>query len=76
MLQVDSIEKTNEYLRKSITPTAIQTIQLTDSYGYVLANDLKAPINLPFYETSSMDGWAVNGSSPWREVAEIGRAHV
>ena len=38
--------------------------------GLVLAEDLVARTDLPSFDTSAMDGWAVAGDGPWRLVGE------
>ena len=46
----------------------------------VCAENLVALTDLPFADSSSMDGWAVNGSGPWTlteaDQLEVNQAHV
>ncbi|MDO4252431.1 MAG: molybdopterin-binding protein [Rothia sp. (in: high G+C Gram-positive bacteria)] len=42
-----------------------QELELAQSLGAVLAQDLQAPIALPHYDSSAMDGYAVCGPGPW-----------
>ena len=44
--------KTNTVL---LTP---ETVPLTSAYGYVLAEEIVAPINIPGFHQSAMDGYA------------------
>lgn len=37
-----------------------KTVALRESLGYVLANDLVSPIQVPAYTNSAMDGYAIN----------------
>ena len=37
----------------------IEQISVFESYGRVLAEDIKSPINIPIYDSSHMDGFAV-----------------
>src|SRR5690242_4824013 len=37
----------------------IEQISVFESYGRVLAEDIKSPINVPRYDSSHMDGFAV-----------------
>ncbi|MEV7418537.1 molybdopterin molybdotransferase MoeA, partial [Streptomyces sp. NPDC089919] len=39
---------------------------LADALGEVLAGPLEALTDLPSFDTSAMDGWAVAGPGPWR----------
>ncbi|MFH8367886.1 molybdopterin molybdotransferase MoeA [Streptomyces sp. NPDC018031] len=42
---------------------------LADALGHVLAAPLTALTDLPSFDTSAMDGWAVAGPGPWRVAA-------
>ncbi|MFH9430084.1 molybdopterin molybdotransferase MoeA [Streptomyces sp. NPDC017615] len=42
------------------------TVALGDALGLVLAAPLDALSDLPSFDTSAMDGWAVAGPGPWR----------
>ncbi|SFY46817.1 molybdopterin molybdotransferase MoeA [Streptomyces sp. F-1] len=41
------------------------SVPLGDSFGLVLAAPLEALGDLPSFDTSAMDGWAVAGPGPW-----------
>lgn len=41
-------------------------VALADAHGEVLAAPLDALGDLPSFDTSAMDGWAVAGPGPWR----------
>ncbi|MHA6761500.1 molybdopterin molybdotransferase MoeA [Streptacidiphilus sp. PAMC 29251] len=41
-------------------------LPLADALGCVLAAPLEALTDLPAFDTSAMDGWAVSGPGPWR----------
>ncbi|KUN10410.1 molybdenum cofactor biosynthesis protein MoeA [Streptomyces yokosukanensis] len=41
------------------------TVPLGDALGLVLAAPLEALTDLPSFDTSAMDGWAVAGPGPW-----------
>ena len=47
-------------------PMPVRTRALTDSLGHALAEPLTALTDLPAFDTSAMDGWAVAGPGPWR----------
>jgi molybdopterin molybdotransferase len=43
--------------------------ELTAAVGHALALPLEAMTDLPPFDTSAMDGWAVRGPGPWRIAA-------
>ncbi|MEV0775124.1 molybdopterin molybdotransferase MoeA [Streptomyces sp. NPDC050428] len=45
--------------------TAADTRRLDQALGHVLAEPLAALTDLPSFDTSAMDGWAVSGPGPW-----------
>ncbi|MGA5217673.1 molybdopterin molybdotransferase MoeA [Streptomyces cinereoruber] len=53
-------------------------LPLGDSLGRVLAGPLTALADLPSFDTSAMDGWAVAGPGPWhvREEAAVLAGHA
>lgn len=48
------------------TPLPAVTLPLADAAGHALAAPLTALTDLPAFDTSAMDGWAVSGPGPWR----------
>lgn len=57
LLPVDDLE---QIIRERITPVAeIETVALALARGRTLAGDVKAPINLPPFDNSAVDGYAV-----------------
>ena len=48
-----------------------EAVALSQSVGRFLASPARALCDLPAYATSSMDGWAVRGSGPWKIVGQI-----
>lgn len=58
-MEVKTYTQTLEFLRSYIEPvasTAEKTI--SEALGFVLAEDLHSPIDLPLFNNSAMDGWA------------------
>jgi molybdopterin molybdotransferase len=53
----------------AVVPTV--RVPLVDSDGLTLAEPLITLTDLPAFPTSSVDGWAVRGSAPWRIVGQI-----
>ncbi|MFF5449044.1 molybdopterin molybdotransferase MoeA [Streptomyces sp. NPDC012888] len=49
----------------SCPPPRTHRVALPDALGEVLAEPLRALTDLPSFDTSAMDGWAVAGPSPW-----------
>ena len=47
-------------------PLAPVLLPLADALGCVLSAPLEARTDLPAFDTSAMDGWAVSGPGPWR----------
>ncbi|MFM9368879.1 molybdopterin molybdotransferase MoeA [Streptomyces sp. Da 82-17] len=45
---------------------AAETVPLDQTLGLVLAEPLTALTDLPSFDTSAMDGWAVAGPGPWK----------
>lgn len=46
-------------------PVRIRSVPLAEALGRVLAEPLTALTDLPSFDTSAMDGWAVAGPGPW-----------
>lgn len=55
----------------TFTQLASERVELSNSVGRTLAFDASALCDLPAYETSSMDGWAVSGKGPWKVIGEV-----
>lgn len=53
----------------SVLPTEL--ISLAQCIDRTLASDLISSIDLPSYETSAMDGYAVAGVGPWKIIGEV-----
>lgn len=52
-------------LAAAARPRPAARVGVADCDGLVLAEDLRALIPLPAFDTSAMDGWAVAGAGPW-----------
>ncbi|QGV79566.1 molybdopterin molybdotransferase MoeA [Streptomyces ficellus] len=59
-------------------PTRTRRVPLGRALGEVLAQPLAALTDLPSFDTSAMDGWAVAGPGPWRirEDASVLAGHA
>jgi len=47
-----------------------ESVPVAESSGRVLADDQFALCDLPNFDSSAMDGWAVSGAGPWRQVGD------
>src|SRR5579862_9177933 len=60
LLPIDEVER---ILRERVTPVAeTETVPLAAAHGRVMARDLKAPIDLPPFDNSAVDGYAVRAA--------------
>jgi molybdopterin molybdotransferase len=50
-------------------------LPLAEADRHVLATALVTPTDLPAFPTSSVDGWAVRGSGPWRVAGRVLAGH-
>ncbi len=57
-------------LAAAVRPLAPVRHVLAACDGLVLAEDLVALCDLPSFDTSAMDGWAVSGPGPWTVVGQ------
>ncbi|MFC7529037.1 molybdopterin molybdotransferase MoeA [Actinoplanes sp. GCM10030250] len=48
-----------------------EEVPLADADGRTLTEPLRALTDLPAFPTSSIDGWAVRGTGPWRRVGRV-----
>ncbi|MFJ2936784.1 molybdopterin molybdotransferase MoeA [Streptomyces sp. NPDC087219] len=53
-------------LARDVSPLAVVSRPLGEVLGQVLARPLAALTDLPPFDSSAMDGWAVAGAGPWR----------
>jgi len=57
------------YAARSARPLPARTVPLDSALQHTLAAPLAARTDLPPFDTSAMDGWAVSGPGPW-DLAE------
>ncbi|MFJ3221609.1 molybdopterin molybdotransferase MoeA [Kitasatospora sp. NPDC086801] len=62
--------------RAGLRPLPAIGLPLAETLGRTLAEPLTALTDLPAFDTSAMDGWAVAGPGPWRVAGRVlaGRA--
>ncbi|MEV6457767.1 molybdopterin molybdotransferase MoeA [Streptomyces albidoflavus] len=59
-------EQARATARDAVQPLPAATLEPADALGHALAAPLAARTDLPPFDTSAMDGWAVAGPGPWR----------
>ncbi|MBV2152859.1 molybdopterin molybdotransferase MoeA [Kitasatospora sp. SUK 42] len=64
--------------RAGSRPLPALGLPLAETLGHTLAEPLGALTDLPAFDTSAMDGWAVAGPGPWRVAGRVlaGRTEV
>ncbi|TKI68707.1 molybdopterin molybdotransferase MoeA [Sulfurimonas crateris] len=63
-----TIEEALEFIYKNANPRSLKIVPLEEALGYVLAGDIAASHNLPPYDNSAMDGYAVKVEDALRDV--------
>lgn len=63
--------RAREAAREAGRASAAVRRPLSGALGQVLAEPVEALTDLPVFDTSAMDGWAVAGSGPWRLAGEV-----
>ncbi len=57
--------------RSAAVPIPAVDVPITDAVGRTLAAAAEALCDLPGFDTSAMDGWAVAGTGPWRVIGQV-----
>jgi len=68
-------EQARVLAHQSATPTNSVTLQLHQSAGHVLSQDVLALGDMPPFAASRIDGWAVSGPGPWQRVGDALAGH-
>ncbi len=63
-----TIEEALEFIYKNATPRSLKIVPLEEALGYVLAEEITASHNLPPYDNSAMDGYAVKIEDALKDV--------
>ena len=76
-----SVSESIEILKSNIQTLGIEKRQLLDSMGCVLSSDVLARVNVPSFDNSAMDGYAIcfeSGSTEYQVKYNIqaGDTHV
>jgi len=57
------VEKARQFIKQFLEPvTATETLDLHDSLGRILATDILSPADVPNYDNSAMDGYALSAA--------------
>jgi molybdopterin molybdotransferase len=56
-----TVPEASARILEHITPLAVERVPLLDALGRVLAEPVRAPMTLPAWDNSAMDGYAVRG---------------
>ena len=57
-----SFEEARCTILKNVQPVGIEHIQLLEATGRILAEDISAPWDMPLWNNSAMDGYAVRAA--------------
>lgn len=57
-----SFEDARRIILASVAPLGVERVELLESLGCVIAEDVVAPWNMPFCDNSAMDGYAVRAA--------------
>jgi molybdopterin molybdotransferase len=57
-----SFEDARDIILNNVVPMKAQPVEILNSLGRVIAEDVIAPLNLPSFDNSAMDGYAVRVS--------------
>src|SRR5690606_24823340 len=62
-VDVDEHRDGIEQLLRPLAMRALQTVPVPEATGLVLAEDVRAPVDLPVFRNSAMDGYAVRAAT-------------
>ena len=67
-----SVEQAQERILQAIAPiTTTETVALRDALGRILAQDITAPLNVPTFTNSAMDGYAIHHTDLARQPLKV-----
>src|SRR5580692_10798831 len=69
-----SIDEALAVIGTHVMPLPIEYVGLDDAYGRVLAEDLRAPLDLPPFDNSAMDGYALSASDTPGRLTIVGES--
>jgi molybdopterin molybdotransferase len=66
-----TFEEARRIILDHVTPLGVERVELLASLGRVLAEDMNAPWDMPLYDNSAMDGFAVRAVDCGEEAAPL-----
>lgn len=68
-----SVEEALKIIDQTVSIGPITSLPLNEALGYTLASDVLSPINMPPFQQSAMDGYAVcsNGGNTFKLIDEV-----
>ena len=63
-----SVEKALQFIYENVEKTALKILPIEEALGFILAEDIVATHNLPPFDNSAMDGYAVKFSDAGKSV--------
>jgi molybdopterin molybdotransferase len=70
-----SIDQARERVLEAVRPLAAEEVRLAEALGRVLAEDVESPIDVPPFDGSAMDGYAVI-AGPGAELEVVGESRA
>ena len=62
--EMQTLDEAHDFFKATLCPiTKTKTVSIYDAVGYVLAEDIVALVNVPAYDNSAVDGYAINADS-------------
>lgn len=55
-----TFEEARKIILDSVAPLGVEKVEMLDAVGRVLAEDIRAPWDMPLWDNTAMDGYAVN----------------
>jgi molybdopterin molybdotransferase len=68
-------DQAREIVHAAPTLQGTEQVELSESIGRVLAQDILALSDMPPFAAARIDGWAVNGPGPWILIGDITAGH-
>ena len=70
-----SWEQARHLAHQNAAPKTTVTVPLHEAAGHVLSKDVLALSDMPPFAASRIDGWAVSGSGPWKQIGNALAGH-
>jgi len=67
-----SVQQARQIILDAVTPGKIEKQSLKEAFGYVLAKDVIATVDIPNFDQSSMDGYAIKFEDKDRQLQVTG----